>query len=127
MFFTKLSHNSIIIILWINVLILLASCRAVSNAGEIKERYKRQFYGGHGFGSFSLWPFFHLSWGDHHHPGWPSYGRFNYDHGWGEPWRPRPRFGMRRQSWRRQWNGWKGFHESYTSHESFHDHHPWFT
>lgn len=101
-----------------------------------RERYKRQYYGVHG--SFSLFPFLHLSWGGHHHnwysPGfwgthhfhdWHSPAIYGYGHGWGTPWVGR--FASRRRSWKREWNTWNGHHEGYSSHESFHEHHPWHT
>ncbi|MCP9264887.1 hypothetical protein DINM_020019 [Dirofilaria immitis] len=77
----------------------------------LTKRNRRQFYGGHGFGSLSVGPFFQYAWGNTHN-GW--YGPGLYGYGWNSF---RPPFVIRRRFWRRRWQNLDGLHESFGGHE----------
>ncbi|KAM3727202.1 Vacuolar amino acid transporter [Dirofilaria immitis] len=106
-----LSHTSIIILILLYINLMLIFSNKISDANTIRKRNRRQFYGGHGFGSLSVGPFFQYAWGNTHN-GW--YGPGLYGYGWNSF---RPPFVIRRRFWRRRWQNLDGLHESFGGHE----------
>ncbi|VDM94430.1 unnamed protein product [Onchocerca ochengi] len=107
---TNILSHILVIILCVNLISI--TCREISDVNTIRKRDRRQFYGDGGFASISV-PFFQFTWGSHHNgwygpgPGYYGYGRNFFG----------PRFAVRRRFWRRRWQNWDGFHESFGGHE----------
>ncbi|EFO14083.1 hypothetical protein LOAG_14443 [Loa loa] len=114
MFSHTFSFTVVVIILCVNL--TLVSCGKISDANMIRKRDKRQFYGGHHFGSISV-PFFNFAWGRHYN-GWHAPWYYNY--GWRVPYPFGPHFGIRRRFWRRRWENWDGYDEGFRGHGPFH-------